>query len=111
MRSGTDVGSAWTAGGIVNLGRNWIDARWSDGGPWNTIPGQLNGTANLITGTTPPVDINTLQPLAGSVVLDKAQATVLGASGYPLQFQLDSKYAPLPRIVNGSNLDLGALER
>ena len=111
MRSATDVGSAWTTGGILNLGRNWIDARWSDGGPWHTIPGQLNGTANLITGTTPPVDVNTLQPLAGSVVLDKAQATHSGATSYPAQYQLDTRMSPLPRIITGTALDLGAMER
>lgn len=111
MRSSTDVGSAWTPGGIINLGRNWIDARWSDGGPWHTVPGQLNGTQNLITGTTPPVDINTLVPLAGSAIVDKAQASVSGASGIAVKFQLDPRQVPVPRVMTGTALDLGAVER
>ena len=108
MRSGTDVGSAWTAGGIVNLGRNWIDARWTDGGPWHTIPGQLNGTANLITGRTPPVDTTTLMPARQGVVVGKSMPGPAASLDHPVRYQLNERFQPLPRGDGRTRLSLGA---
>ncbi|WKB53903.1 right-handed parallel beta-helix repeat-containing protein [Eleftheria terrae] len=100
------------AGGIVNLYRNWIDARWSDSGPWHTVGGKLNGASNLITGTTAPVDLKTFVPLANSPVLNAAQATpTAGASAFPVGFQLDTAFLPKARTATGGALDLGAVER
>ncbi len=115
MRSATDVGAAWTSGGIVNLGRNWIDARWSDGGPWHTVPGQLNGTGNLITGTTPPVDIDSFVPLAGGPAVDGATpapgSAAAAVAPHPVAWQLNGGLRPMPRTVSGAAPDLGAVER
>ncbi|AKJ29881.1 hypothetical protein [Caldimonas brevitalea] len=111
MREKQDNAPGIPSGGILNLGRNWIDARWSDAGPWHTVGGKLNGVANLITGTTPPVDLATMLPKAGSPVLDVGQSAPVAATGFPVGFQLDRVYLPKPRSVNGSGSDLGALER
>ncbi|AKJ29904.1 hypothetical protein [Caldimonas brevitalea] len=111
MREGQDNAPGIASGGIVNLGRNWIDAKWSDAGPWHTVGGQLNGRHNLITGTTPPVDIKTLVPLSGSRVVDAAQAAPTAASGFPVKGQLDRAYLPANRTVKGVGMDLGAIER
>jgi hypothetical protein len=111
LRSTSDVGAPWTAGGILNFGRNWINSRWADSDPHHTVPGQILGTSNFITGTTPPVDVNTLAPLAGSAVIDQAQALLAGASQHPVAYQLSSGYVGVVRTVSGSAADLGAIER
>ncbi|WKB54673.1 hypothetical protein [Eleftheria terrae] len=98
-------------GGIVNLGRNWIDAKWSDAGPWHKVGGQLNGAANLITGTTPPVDPATMQPLPGSPVLDAGQEAPLAARNVTVQYQFDGKGQLVKRQSVGAGMDLGAIER
>ncbi len=101
----------WTPAGILNLGVNWIRTGWLDTDIYHPIKGQLNGSANLITGSSAPFDLTTLAPLAGSALLDKGQANVSGATGYPVSFQLDSSYKPLARAINGTAIDLGAVER
>ncbi|WNG41704.1 hypothetical protein F0U60_54545 [Archangium minus] len=111
MREKQDNAEGIPSGGIVNLGLNWIDAKWSDAGPWHTVGGELNGEENLITGTTPPIDMKTLVPLAGSAVLDVAQSGPAAASGHPVQYQLDAAYKPKARVAVGARMDLGALER
>jgi hypothetical protein len=111
MRASRDVGAAWTPGGIVNLGRNWISGGWADSDVYHPVKGQLNGTGNLISGTTPPIDLATMLPLAGSAVVDTGQAPPAAASAYVLSYQLGAGFAPTARTVNGSGLDIGALER
>lgn len=110
LRSSTEVGSAWTPGGIINFGKNWINSRWVDSDPWHTIPGQILGTSNFITGTTPPVDVNTLAPLAGSAVVDQGQQALGAAASYPVQYELSPSMGIVARAVKGSALDLGAVE-
>ena len=110
MRQNTDIGANWTAGGIMNLGRNWINSNWSDSGG-RGVPGQLNGSANMITGTAAPFDPSTMLPLAGSSILDAAQSPPAGAATFQLNYQVDQNYRPQPRSVSGSAPDLGAVER
>ncbi|WP_053013861.1 hypothetical protein [Caldimonas brevitalea] len=111
MREKQDNAPGIASGGILNLGRNWIDARWSDAGPWHTVGGKLNGAANLITGTTPPVDLATMRPLAGSPVLDNAQAGPAAAQAYVVAYEMQNPTELAKRLVVGSGLDLGAVER
>jgi hypothetical protein len=111
MRSNTDIGASWTAGGIVNLGRNWISAGWADSDPYHTIPGQLNGSANMITGTTAPISLTTWVPVAGSAIVDAGQAAPAAASAYALNYQLGTDFLPTTRTVTGAASDLGAVER
>ena len=111
MRASREVGAAWTPGGIVNLGRNWISSGWADSDIYHPVKGQLNGTGNLISGTTPPIDLATMLPLPGSAVVDAGQAPPAAVSAYVLSYQLGAGFAPTARTVNGSGLDIGALER
>ena len=111
MRANTDIGASWTAGGIVNLGRNWANSNVADSDPWHMVPGQLNGLANLVKGTNAPIDLTSLVPLAGSAVVDAGQAQLAVASTYPVNYQLDSTFKPKARSVVGSGIDIGAIER
>ena len=111
MRAKRDVGAAWTPGGIVNLGRNWISAGWADSDPWHPVMGQLNGTGNLIVEGVLPIDLATLMPLAGSSIVDKGQAAHSAVSAYGVSYQLSAGHTPITRLVNGADIDLGALER
>lgn len=109
FRSKTDVGAAWTSGGIVNLGTNWASQGWQDSDQWHPVPGQLNGTGNLLTGSAAPVDTSMFAPLAGSSVIDKASALPPALAGHPVQYQLiGGKWAK--RDVTGAAFELGAVE-
>ena len=113
MRSSTGgLASGYTAGGIVNLGRNWIDARWSDAGPYHTVDGQLLGAANMITGSDTPIDLTTMAPLPSATgIIDNAVAGPSAASAHTVKFQLDSGFRPKARTVVGNGMDLGGVER
>jgi parallel beta-helix repeat protein len=118
MRSNQEVNSAyWTGGGIVNLGRNWINSRWADSDPWHPVSGQLLGQSNLITGTTAPINSTTLAPLASSAILNVGLAltslssTISAAvTAHPVTYQLNSSFLPVARTVKGIAPDLGAIE-
>lgn len=111
LRMGSEVGSGWTSGGIVNLGVNWVSAGWMDSDPWHPVNGALNGTAQLLSGPTLPVDPATLVPLAGSAVVDVAAALPAAAEQHPVLFQLDAAFKAVPRAPRGGRGDLGAVER
>jgi hypothetical protein len=112
MRQSTDLnGSAWTPGGIVNLGRNWISTGWADSDIYHPVPGQLNGSTNMITGSASPLDASAYVPLAASSVLDAGVAGPTAASAYQPTFQINASAVPSARSVNGAAVDLGALER
>jgi hypothetical protein len=111
MRASQDVASGYTTGGILNLGRNWINDGWMDADPYHPTPGQLNGSNNMITGNTSPLD-NNLVPLANSAVLDNAQSGPSAASSYVVNYQLTPvTFIAAPRIVVGAGMDLGAIEK
>jgi len=109
VRQDNDVG--YVNGGYLNLGRNWIVARWSDAGPWATLGGALTGASNMITGTTQPADVTTFVPTTGSALVDAALAGPSAASGYTVNYQLDSSFKPVARTVKGAAMDLGAVEK
>ena len=111
MRAQREVGAGWTPGGIVNLGRNWISSGWRDSDEYHPVQGQLIGSANMVSGATPPIDLNTLAPLAGSAVVDAAQVPPAGASAYSVNFQMSASFVPTGRTVRGAAADLGAVER
>jgi hypothetical protein len=111
MRQTSEINSPWTPGGIVNLGKNWVSTGWSDTDPYHTVPGLLNGTTNLIEGSSSPLDATTYVPLAGSAVIDAGVAGPTIASAYKVGFQISSGAVPSSRSVNGAAIDMGALER
>ena len=108
MRAKSEIGSGWISGGIVNLGKNWINANWADSDPWHPVPGQLNGESNLVTGNVAPFDIATFIPSA--VFRDAAQSQKTQVQAYPLNYQLDTTNKPQNRIPAGAGSDLGAVE-
>ena len=110
MRQTTEVGDAWTAGGILNLGRNWINSNWMDSDEDHPVPGQLNGKANMLTGTAAPIDPITLAPMSGSSIVDAAQPMPAAVAQHPVDFQLDGNFMPQPRVAHGAAADLGAME-
>jgi hypothetical protein len=110
MRQTSEAGAAWTAGGILNLGKNWINSNWVDSDEDHPVPGQLNGKANMLTGTAAPIDLATLAPLAGSSIIDAAQALPAVVAQHPVNHQLDLNFVPQPRAVTGAAADLGAKE-
>jgi hypothetical protein len=110
MRASSEVGSSWTAGGILNLGRNWISSNWADSDPWHPVAGQLSIASAQLTGASAPIDLGTLAPLAGSPIIDAGlTAPSLAAIGPPT-YQLDARFAPVARTVNGAAIDIGAVE-
>jgi hypothetical protein len=104
-RGKQDVAAGYTAGGIVNLGKNWVNSDWIDSDSGHPIPGQLNGTANLITGTTPPMSLTTLVPSGQAI--DGAQVLPPTVAAYLPDRQIDVNVIATPRA---SAQDLGALE-
>ncbi len=108
MRISQDVAAGYTAGGILNLGVNWINAGWGDGDRWHPVPGQLNGRQNMITGAVLPIELNTLRPLGDSIILGKARKESMNIAVPPVRYQLDTNLQPQ---VRGSVADLGAVER
>jgi hypothetical protein len=112
LRQRQDVNTTyWTNGGVLNLGKNWMNANWTDAGPWHVVGGQVFGQANMITGTRAPFAAVTLLPLVDSPLLDVAQADLSAVASYPAQYQLNTKYVPMIRQTKGAGRDLGALER
>ncbi|MGH6648962.1 hypothetical protein, partial [Aquabacterium sp.] len=104
-------GAACQSGGILNFGKNWINANWADSDPYHVVTGQVTGQANLIKGATLPVDLATMIPLAGSAVIDASTANLSAVSTYTVSNQISSTFQALVRNVNGAAADLGAMER
>jgi hypothetical protein len=112
LRSNSDVGANWTAGGIVNLGKNWAINTLADSDPWHIIPGTVTGWGNLLTGTSAPFDANSYIPLNNSSVVDAAVANPAAVAAHPVLYQMDlSTFTGKPRTVKGGGMDLGAIER
>ncbi len=112
LRQTTDLnGSAWTPGGVVNLWRNWASSGWVDSDVYHPVPGQLNGTGNLLSGASSPLDAVSYVPLAAGAAVDAGVAGPTAASGYPTTYQVSAGGLGSPRSVNGTALDLGAIER
>ncbi|GBF92252.1 hypothetical protein Rsub_05335 [Raphidocelis subcapitata] len=109
-RASSEVGPPWTPGGVVRLGRNWVNAGWVDSDEWHHVPGQLLGTELLVTGDAPPVNLTTWAPLPGGAAVDAGQAAPPGVSLHPVRWQLDRLARAQPRKVKGAAADLGAVE-
>ncbi len=110
MRQSSDVGQSWVAGGIVNLGRNWINETWADSDPYHQVPGELNGKDQLLTGTAPPIDLTTLRPNVASTLIDSAQSGPASAAEWTVEYELDQNFQPKRRVTLGAGNDIGALE-
>jgi hypothetical protein len=107
-----EVGNtAVVAGGNINLGVNWFTAGWVTNTASNTLPGSvLTGTANLLSGSTAPIDLTTFAPLAGSPLIDRAQAPIAAVASYPVDHEWNATTGDAVRPVNGAGPDLGAIE-
>ena len=103
------VGGSWVKDGNLILGTNWIRSGWSAGR--TNLVGIVSGTANLIVGSSAPIDLNSYAPLAGSAVLDSGTPGPNAAAGYPVTSQLDANRLPAARTASGASIDLGAVER
>ncbi len=113
LRANTEVNTAyWTAGGTLNLGKNWATSTLADSDPWHPIPGTVTGWTNLTKGTTQPFDALTDTPLSGTAIVDTAQADLSAVMAYPVQFQMDpTTFAGVARTTYGSGSDMGGVER
>jgi hypothetical protein len=112
MRTDQDVNTAyWTAAGIVNLGVNWINAGWSDYDIYHPLTGQLLGSANLLTGTTVPINTSTFAPLTGSSVLGAGGSGPSMGTPHVARLQIApaSGFLAAP-TTRSSVLDLGGIE-
>ena len=115
FRAPQDNAAGYVAGGILNLGRNWVQGTWYDVSEYHTLGGQLNGTANLIVGTWASVPVNptTMIPSVGAPIVDAGltpSSASTATAPHPLNWQLDAQFNPKPRTANGAATDLGALE-
>ena len=111
LRAGQEVAAGYTPGGTINLGRNWISAGWKNNDQYHPVPGPVTGGGNMIGGATPPIDLATLAPLAGSAIVDAALAGPAAAATIGVDWQLDAAFLPQARVVHGAAGDLGAVER
>ncbi|MEQ1516355.1 MAG: fibronectin type III domain-containing protein [Usitatibacteraceae bacterium] len=114
MRANQDATPPYVSGGILNLGKNWIVSNWADSDPFHPVSGQLNGSANMITGTVFPVDPDTFIPIQNSVIIDAGTAPPAAAAAdvaaHIVDRQLDLVFMPKIRSVLGNAVDLGAIE-
>ena len=105
-----------TSGGDINLTQNWISPNWRKDGPGHTWSGALNGSANLLVGDSVGannprfVDINAhdYHVLSGSNIIDASGA--LAASAWPVSLEYVFPQSSQPRVLQGSSIDIGALE-
>lgn len=65
----------------------------------------------MITGTSSPVDPQTLAPVPGSPVLGAAVNLPAAMAGHPVRYQLDELLRPVRRAPVASGSDLGAIEQ
>ena len=111
LRMGQEVATPWVGGGVLNLGVNWISSGWQDSDVWHPVGGTLSGQYRVLNGPAQPFDAVSMQPLAGSALVDRAAVAPAAVAGHPLQWQLDANRRPVPRPVRGVGRDLGAVER
>jgi hypothetical protein len=108
MPQSQGVAAPWVSDGVVNLGRNWTNTGWVD--YFNPINGALNGTANLISAATAPVTMATMVPTVGGKLIDASTALPAAAAAHPVLYQVDLNGQRSVRSVQGTALDLGAIE-
>lgn len=65
----------------------------------------------MLTGTSSPVNLQTLAPLPGSPVLGAAVNLPAAMAGHPVRYQLDEQLRPVKRAPVASGSDLGAIEQ
>jgi len=109
MRAGQDNADGIESGGIVQLDRNWIVARWSDAGPWHKVGGQLRGANRLLTGARAPVDAATLKPLPASPLTGAGVAGPDRARSHEVKWQPGPDGEAVARRSSGAGSTLGAL--
>jgi hypothetical protein len=114
LRAPQDVSPPYVSSGILNLGRNLIVGDWADSDPYHPLTGQLNGTENIITRSTSPIDPITLMLNVCTNELDVGQAApaavAAAVANHPVLWQLSTAFAPVPRTTRGAAMDLGGIE-
>jgi len=104
-----EVARPWTSDGPIRLGRNWLNSRWQEADP--SRASRIDGVRLQLVGPTAPIDLDTLVPTARSAALDASIFSPDAARSHPVQFQLGADLKPVPRLVKGKAMDLGAVER
>ena len=84
---------------------------WKTNDQYHPVAGPVYGSANLISASTPPLDVTTLVPVAGGSLVDAAAPAPAAAAGIKVEYQLDPLFIPKVRSVNGTGPDIGAVER
>lgn len=103
----------WTPGGTIHLGVNVFNTGWaSDSDPDHTSPGPVTGAANMLTTSTPPVDLTTLHLVAGAVGIDAATppSSFPALASYPDDREYTDDLHGKARVQQGAGVDLGAVE-
>jgi len=103
------VASNYVRGGNLVFGVNWMRADYADSDIYHPITGSVSGLTNLITGSLSPIDLATFRPLAGSALIDKAQANLTAVSTLALNYQMLSGVQK-SRVISGAAADIGAVE-
>ena len=113
LRDGQDVDPPAVTGGIFNLGPNWITPGWKldQTWAWQPLTGAVYGQQNMISSQTPPIDPQTMAPVAGSNIIGAGAALPAATQQHPVQYQLDANGRPQPRSLSGAGSDLGAIQR
>ena len=113
LRATSEINTTYSkAGGVLNLGKNWSTSTLADSDPWHPVPGTVTGWANLIKGTTAPMDTASFTPLSGSAIVDKGQAALAAVASFPVQYQFDmGTFSGKTRPLFGTATDIGAVER
>jgi hypothetical protein len=104
-----NVSASYTRAGNLVFGVNWVRADYADSDIYHPIPGTISGMSNFITGSLSPIELSTYRPVAGSTVIDKAQANLSGVSGISVNYQFVGGQ-PQSRTMIGAGVDLGAIE-
>jgi hypothetical protein len=113
------TGGATSGGGAINLGVNWVSPGIQKDAPFHAYGGALNGAANLIVGDATGANDAHFIDSTGHNYHAASTANTIDAGGalspavLPAYDDVLEYVAPRsfgPRVLQGSRMDLGALE-
>jgi hypothetical protein len=121
LRATQEVDTGWTTGGDTRLGKNYIKDTWSTVGytySYATNPGPITGVENILSSSAILVNTSSFLPDAGSVLIDGSVANLSAVTNHPVKYQpvttftaAQPTFGPVARKINGTAMDLGAIER